>query len=240
MPRTIIIGDVHGCLEELDELLDRLGPCAGDRLVFLGDLMDRGPHPVGVLRRVRGLGAECVYGNHEDRHVRWARHEAKRRAKPGYANPMKSMSEQDRRANAALTDEEVAWMAALPSWIELGDFVAVHAGFEPRRSLEAQKRAAVCRVRWVDADGRMRGDDDPRVQPVGTTRWAERWPGPASVVYGHHVMDLREPRIDRPAPSVEHWGIDTGCCYGGRLSALVLPERELVQVNARRAYVPFA
>lgn len=236
MPRTIVIGDVHGCREELDELLARLAPRTSDRLVFLGDLMDRGPDPVGVVRRVRALGAECVYGNHEDRHVRWAAHEAKRHARPGYVNPMKSMSEHDRRANAALSDEELEWMAALPAWIELDEIVAVHAGFEPRRPLAEQKRAAACRVRWVDAEGKMAGHDDPRVPPPGTYRWAERW-SPSSVVYGHHVLDLREPTVDRPAPGVEHWGIDTGCCYGGRLSALVLPERALVQVDARRAYV---
>lgn len=236
MARTIVIGDVHGCLDELDELLARLALVSSDRLVFLGDLMDRGPDPVGVVRRVRELGAECVYGNHEDKHVRWARHEAERRRRPGYTNPMSSMSEHDARANAALTDDELAWMAALPSWIELDGFVAVHAGFEPGRPLAAQKRATVCRVRWVNDEGRMKADDDPAVQPASTRRWSELWPGPASVVYGHHVLDLRDPTVDRPAPGVETWGIDTGCCYGGRLSALVLPERELVQVDARAAH----
>jgi bis(5'-nucleosyl)-tetraphosphatase (symmetrical) len=235
--RTAVIGDVHGCLEELDELLARLAPRASDRLVFVGDLMDRGPDPVGVVRRVRALGAECVFGNHEDKHVRWASHEAKRRARPNYRNPMKSMGPSDAAANAALTHEEVAWLASLPSWLDLGDgWLAVHAGFEPEVGLEAQRRAVVARVRWVDARGRMKGGDDPTVQPPDTTLWSEAWPGPQSVVYGHHVLSLERPRVDRPAPGVECWGIDTGCCFGGRLTALVLPERRVVQVEARAAY----
>jgi hypothetical protein len=235
--RTLVIGDVHGCLEELDELLDRAEHRAPDRVVMLGDLLDRGPDPVGVVRRARALGAECVFGNHEDKHVRWAAHEARRRADPGYRNPMRSMSPAEQEANAALSAEELAWLAELPAWIDLGaGWLAVHAGFEPGRALERQSRACMARVRWVDARGRMKGGDDPRVQPADTSLWSERWAGPRSVVYGHHVLGLEAPRVDRPAPGVECWGIDTGCCFGGRLTALVLPERRVVQVQARRAY----
>lgn len=238
--RTVVIGDVHGCLAELDELLAAVDLRPSDRLVMLGDLLDRGPDPVGVVRRVRALGAECVYGNHEDKHVRWATHEARRRAKPGYRNPMKSMRADDAAANAALTDEEVAWLDGLPSWLELGDgWVAVHAGLEPMAPLETQSRKRVARIRWVDERGRMKGGDDPTVQPPGTRLWSEAWPGPQSVVYGHHVLGMAAPRVDRPAPGVECWGIDTGCCFGGRLTALILPERKVVQVAAHAAYAPW-
>ena len=77
--RTIVVGDVHGCLEELDELLSRLEVGPSDRLVLAGDLMDRGPDPVGVVRRARERGALAVLGNHDEKHLRFARHEAKRR-----------------------------------------------------------------------------------------------------------------------------------------------------------------
>lgn len=235
--RTVVIGDVHGCLAELDELLARLELRPSDRLVFLGDLVDRGPDPVGVVRRVRALGAECVYGNHEDKHVRWAAHEARRRAKPDYRNPMSPMQPADAAANAALTQEELAWLSALPTWLDLGDgWLAVHAGLEPARALDEQRRSCVARVRWVDARGRMKGGDDPSVPPPGTQLWSEVWKGPQSVVYGHHVLGLEAPRVDRPAAGIECWGIDTGCCFGGRLTALVLPERRVVQVAARAAY----
>jgi hypothetical protein len=72
--------------------------------------------------------------------------------------------------------------------------------------------------------------------PDGVEPWAARWSGPQSVVYGHMVHDLTTPRIDRPADDVWCYGIDTGCCFGGHLTALILPERRLVQVPAERAY----
>ena len=74
--RTIIIGDVHGCLDELDELLALIRPAAGDHIHFLGDLVDRGPDSLGVVRRVRALfsefpGSVCIAGNHEDKALRY-------------------------------------------------------------------------------------------------------------------------------------------------------------------------
>jgi hypothetical protein len=69
--------------------------------------------------------------------------------------------------------------------------------------------------------------------------WATRWPGPESVVYGHVVHDLAHPRLDEPRPGVFCYGIDTGCCFGGHLTALILPERQFVQVPARAAYMRF-
>jgi hypothetical protein len=238
-PRTIVIGDVHGCLEELDELLASLAVRRHrDRLVFLGDLVDRGPDPVGVVRRVRELGAECLHGNHEDKHVRWARHQARARREPGYRNPMRSMRAEEQAANARLRDDDIAWLASLPAFLDLGDWIAVHAGIEPGRPLHAQKRAALCRVRWVDHRGLMSTGNDATEQPEGSVRWAEAWRGPQHVVYGHHVLSREMPLVDRREDGVECWALDTGCCFGGRLSALVLPERTLVQVEARAQYSP--
>ena len=237
MQRTIVIGDVHGCLEELDELLRVLEPRRGrDRLVFLGDLVDRGPDPVGVVRRVRELGAECLHGNHEDKHVRWARHEARARREPGYRNPMRSMRAEEQAANARLSYDDVAWLESLPPMIELGDWIAVHAGLEPGRALHEQKKATLCRVRWVDERGLMKTAGDATEQPEGSVRWAEVWQGPKHVVYGHHVLSRELPLVDRPVEGVECWALDTGCCFGGRLSALVLNDKTLVQVDAKVRY----
>jgi hypothetical protein len=69
-------------------------------------------------------------------------------------------------------------------------------------------------------------------------RWATRWQGPESVLYGHAVYDLATPTRDEPAPGVVCLGLDTGCCFGGRLTAAILPSLELVQVQARAQYHP--
>lgn len=240
--RVIVVGDVHGCLEELDELVGELAPGPGDRLVFLGDLLDRGPDPIGVLRRVRALGAECLLGNHEEKHLRYARHEAKVRAIAGYANPMRPFTGELLAQHRALTQDDLAWMERLPVVLRLAPgWLAVHGGLEPGRPLDRQKTPLVLRLRHVNASGRFVGGDDPTVAPPGSRPWASAWRGPDSVVYGHQVHDLKVPRRDRDRGSgAECWGIDTGCCFGGHLTALVLPERRVVQVQARRAYQPLA
>ncbi|MBX3161755.1 MAG: metallophosphoesterase [Deltaproteobacteria bacterium] len=227
---TFVIGDVHGCLEELDELLALIG--TGPRLVFAGDLMDRGPDPVGVVRRVRELGALCVMGNHDEKHVRWARHEAKRRADPGYRNPMQPLPEQRLAEHAALGDDGVAFLAGLPSRLDLGDsWWVVHGGAIPGRPVAEQKAAALLRCRYLDANDKMLSKADPTPD---ARHWAVRWAGPESIVYGHHVHG-HEPRFDR-ANGATCAGIDTGCCFGGRLTAFAPRSGEVIQVPARRAY----
>ncbi len=125
-------------------------------------------------------------------------------------------------------------MAALPRFIALGGgWTAVHAGFVPGVKLEAQPPDWTIRLRYVDAAGRpvprARGD----AGEPGIRRWAEAWTGPGSVVYGHFPQRFDVPKRDEPAPGVTCLGIDTGCVYGGRLTALVLPGAEIVQVASR-------
>jgi bis(5'-nucleosyl)-tetraphosphatase (symmetrical) len=237
--RTVVVGDVHGCLAELDELLAMAEIAQGrDRLVFLGDLLDRGPDPVGVLRRVRELGAECVLGNHEEKHLRYAAHEARRRTDPLYRNPMRRFDARRAAEHARLTHDDLLWLAGLPRFVTLDRrWVAVHAGFVPRVRVSAQPPDWTIRLRYVDASGapvpRVRGD----AGEPGVRRWPEAWTGPECVVYGHFPQRLDLPKRDEPAPGVVCLGIDTGCVYGGRLSALVLPSEEIVQVPSRLRHV---
>ncbi len=229
---TIAIGDVHGCLEELDELLGLVLP-RRHRVVFVGDLIDRGPDSAGVVARVRELGVPCVMGNHDDKAVRWARHEARRRGEPAYTNPMR-MSNDRVAEHARLSESDMAWLGTLPLVLDLGGgWWATHAGPEPRRPWRRQTAAALMRCRWVDGAGMMLRSLD---RPDGGFHWAERWAGPESVVYGHHVHGLDAVRIDRRPGGVTCAGIDTGCCFGGHLSAYVIDTGEVIQVKARRAY----
>jgi hypothetical protein len=235
--RTIVVGDVHGCLEELDELLRVVELRPGfDRLVFVGDLLDRGPDPVGALRRARELRAECVVGNHEEKHLRWARHEALCRADPTHRNPLKPFSPERLAEHRRLAADDFAWLAALPHVLRLeGGWAVVHGGLSPRRRLEHQLRDEVIRLRLLDAEGFIAAS--PRGElPDGVAHWATRWRGPESIIYGHHVHDLELPRVDEPTAGVRCVGLDTGCVYGGRLSALLLPNEEIASVPARQAY----
>jgi len=234
--RTIVVGDVHGCLEELDELLRTVAHARGrDRLVFLGDLVDRGPDPVGVVRRARELDAECVLGNHEEKHLRWAAHEARRRSDPGHRNPMRPFDPRRAAEHAALGEAALAWMAALPRSLSLdGGWTAVHAGFVPGVPVPLQPSDWVIKLRYVDAEGRPAARERGDAGEPGVRRWPLAWRGPRQVVYGHHPQSLTEPTRDEPAPDVRCVGIDTGCVYGGRLTAFLLPGEELVQVPSRQ------
>ena len=199
--------------------------------------MDRGPDPVGCVRLARELGLECVKGNHEDKHVRWRKHEVKR-AETGKDNPMKRMPKPARLQNEALTEEEVRWMKHLPVKINLENgFWAVHAGCEPRVPLADQVNDQIMRVRFVNDKGRGVPLNPDKTAPDNTVYWAERWKGPESIVYGHCVHDLDKVRIDEH-DGVTCLGIDTGCCFGGHLTSAVFREDkvEFVQVKAKQAY----
>jgi bis(5'-nucleosyl)-tetraphosphatase (symmetrical) len=234
--RTIIIGDVHGCLEELEALLDRVRPATGDDLWFAGDLVNRGPDSAGVVSLVRSLGAHLVQGNHDRHHVRWRRHLEARERDPGHpAQPEPSAAFQ--KVNESLGPADVAFLEAAPVVARLGDtLVLVHAGLRPGRSLETPDRPRTLRYLWRRSH-KVMSIEEYLAAPGEGYHWSERWRGPGRVVYGHHALpDIAQGRLT--------YGIDTGCVYGGKLTALVLDDlgREaiprFVQVEARRAYAP--
>lgn len=242
MERIVVaVGDIHGCLEEFDELLRTIQYNKEQmRLVLLGDLVDRGPFPVGCVRRAQELGVECIMGNHEEKHIRFYKHQ-KTMERTGKPNPMKPMSEADKKANEELSDADWTWLKALPVRLDLShNWFAVHAGCEPRFTLEKQNPSQIMRVRYVDANGVGKALGPNLSAPEGTTYWAESWKGPESIVYGHCVHDLKAVRYDHHGDA-HCVGIDTGCCFGGHLTALFMKDFmtyrfEQVQVKAKHKY----
>src|SRR5688500_7685301 len=107
MPRTILVGDIHGCRDELERLLDYVGFVRGDRLISVGDIIVRGPDPRGTLDLLYAAGARAVRGNHEDRVLR---------AVDGHHE---GVGEAQRAAIKALRKRDVAWLKALPLWLDL-------------------------------------------------------------------------------------------------------------------------
>ncbi|MFG1778709.1 polynucleotide kinase-phosphatase [Micromonospora sp. NPDC049048] len=234
-----IVGDVHGCRAELETLLLRLGwelrrdergrPVdathpSGRTAVFVGDLVDRGPDSPGVLRLVMGMVAAghaiCVPGNHEQKLLRRLRGQNVRLTY-GLAETMEQL--------AAEPDAFVAGVATfidgLTSHYVLdgGRLVVAHAGLK-----EAYQGRASGRVRAFALYGETTGETDEYGLPVRYP-WAQDYRGSATVVYGH---------TPTPTPT---WVnnticIDTGCVFGGRLTALRYPERELVSVPAEREW----
>src|SRR5579859_4945748 len=126
MSRTVIVGDVHGCTGELEELLEQVRFVRGtDRLVSVGDLVVRGPDSRGVLALVRELGGRATRGNHEAKLLAWRRGRA-------------SLGSDHARVAEALSEEDWAMLEAMPLWIDLPEngLRIVHAGVVPGTPVE--------------------------------------------------------------------------------------------------------
>lgn len=210
--RTIVIGDVHGCLNELLALVARCGVAPEDRVVLVGDLVAKGPDSAGVVQWARESGAEAVLGNHDAHVLRTL--DGTEQGKP-----------QHEAVAATLAAPDAAWLRQRPLWFRppgARGHIVVHGGLVPGVPLEQQARDHLINLRSIGDDGR------PSKRIEGTP-WGALWPGPEHVVFGHDAVRglQRHPFAT---------GLDTGCVYGRSLTALVLPTGDLVSVPARRAY----
>ena len=227
-----VIGDVHGCYDELVELMEKLGygvtdPAQvttppGRTIVFLGDLVDRGPKAVEVLRlaesMVRQGKALCVPGNHDVKLLRKLRGKNVQLTH-GLAETMQQLETvTDRKWIEDFIDRLVGHYV-----LDEGRLVVAHAGMKERYIGRASSR-----VREFALYGETTGETDEFGLPV-RYNWAAEYRGQAAVVYGHTPV----PEADWLNRTIN---IDTGCAFGGKLTALRWPERELVSVPAKRVY----
>jgi protein phosphatase len=232
-----IVGDVHGCIDELLELLSALGylvemvdrqcavrPPEGRKLIFLGDLVDRGPGTPEVLRLVSSMvqagQAFCVPGNHDIKLVKALRGRDVKLTH-GLADSMRQLEKESpefRQVMAKFLDGLISHYV-----FDDGKLVVAHAGL--KESMQGRGSGA---VREFALFGETTGETDEFGLPV-RYNWAADYRGKALVVYGH---------TPQPEPL---WlnntvNIDTGCVFGGSLTALRYPEKEIVSVRARATY----
>ena len=246
--RTIIVGDVHGCYEELCELLELVNLVQGtDKLVFLGDLIDRGPFPEKVVKLARKIEARLVMGNHEEKFLRWYNYEAIRRL-GGKKNPMKPHEDRIKEWEK-FEMLDISYMMAAEPFIRMRakgiDWLLTHGGVPFDKPLIDQDRKKLCRTRYLDVTtGAYAGDSDPRKTPDGAAFWTKVYKGPESVIYGHIVFK-EGTNVEEVAPGVICAGIDTGCCFGGDLTAVIFEDGEqkkepfaTVSVPAKKEYFP--
>lgn len=219
--RLFFIGDVHGCYDELLDLLARLAPRPADVVVAVGDMVTKGPRPAACLELWRERGYLAVQGNNEIK-----------------------LLERDRPLLRWLQRDEVLrrgdLLRYIRSWPLVIDFpsagaTAVHGGFLPGMRVTPEDIAAhrdvLPELRWIrkKKDGWIAVPKEKKKKE--DVLWAEKWRGERMIVYGH--TPLREPRFDRMA-----LGLDTGCVYGGKLTAAIFFDGnwEVVSVPARRKY----
>ncbi len=234
--RRIFVGDVQGCREELEALIAAVGCRAGDAWYCVGDLVNRGPDSAGVLRRVRDLGARVVLGNHDLHLLRVAAGSRRPSARDRFDGVLRSPD----------ADRLIGWLAAQPVFLVENDLVVVHAGLHPAwtdvPAIATTANAAVAdhvrgalderivfatEVRYCDAHGQRPLTDDPPPGPPFQP-WDIFYKGERIVVCGHWA---RRGLV----VGARLRALDTGCVYGGSLTAWIAEEDRIVQVDGWRA-----
>jgi predicted phosphodiesterase len=228
--RLVIIGDVHGCLDELKRLLEKVDYHPETTSVILvGDMMVKGPESIGVIRYVREHKFFAVRGNHEDNALiayldRNSKHGKKKEFQFVYD----------------MSKDDIDFIRELPITITVPELslTVVHAGVHPLKTgLHQQEFSDLIRIRSVDENGKSTKEGPKGGEPLRL--WGSLYKGPPYIVFGHDAKRKLQ---------VHPWarGLDTGCVYGGALSALVINETkdshvwidkaEVVSVQSAKIY----
>lgn len=215
---TYFIGDVHGCSQELDRLLDQLELSAEDRVYLTGDLFDRGPDPLGVLDLVRERNLLSILSNHEDYLYRtMVQFLRTREMDTRHEYISRCLRSVGKRA-----PEFLEYIRQLPLYRQGEGWILVHAGVDPYQGLEATQRRDLLSMRTWPSDDRQ------------APRWYELYEAGPMVIFGHNARQQAVMhRVDGKLLAV---GLDTGCCYGGWLTAFRLEDESVQCVRAARDY----
>ena len=213
--RTIVVGDLHGCHDEAVELLDRLAVTSSDRVIFAGDLVDRGPKRRECVELAKRH--ECILGNHEEKHLRQRR------------KRIEDLIPDHAETRRTLDDGHFGYFSTLPLFVRIpeANAIVVHAGVLPGLPVERQDPHTLLHAQCIQPPASK--SFWPSKAPPGWTFWTNHWKGPERVIFGHTVLD-------RPLVAAWAVGIDTGCVHGRELTAVVLPEWRIVSVPARKSY----
>jgi diadenosine tetraphosphatase ApaH/serine/threonine PP2A family protein phosphatase len=211
MSRTIVVGDIHGCYDELISLLEVVGLGADDRVVAVGDLITKGPKSREVLELFRTDGRFLsVLGNHDLALLKYWR---------GEANSLKNSQEVAAAELESDWKKHCKFLASLPLMLELVSHIVVHAGLRPGIPLGEQSAEDLTELRTLGKD---------RTSRKGIP-WYEVYDSEQTVLFGHW------PTLE-PIRKARAIGLDTGCVYGNRLTSYVIEADQMVSVPSLQAY----
>ena len=206
--KTFIIGDIHGCFDELIALVQQMGLRDEDLLIALGDIVDRGPQSKEVYTYFRNRPNSVVLmGNHERKHLN---------------NVLSYAQEIVKVQFGADYEAFLHWLRILGYYYETEEAIIIHAAFEHDKLLKEQKEEVLC--------GSTAGDRYLEKKYAPETYWNDYYTGEKPIIYGHHVVG------DTLKIKNNTYGIDTGCCHGGYLTAVELPGFIVHQVRAQKDY----
>ena len=213
--KILVIGDIHGCYAEMTELIEKAGLTGEDKIVALGDIVDRGPDSLSVIDFFSSHpNRYCVLGNHEAKHVKIASRDTR---------PSPAQIITKGKISAEKYSQIISFFSTLPAYIELPESLLIHAYLEPGIDLENQRKHILTGTLSADIF----------IKKTYPKPWYEYYNGEKPVIAGHHDYS------GKGEPTVIHdkvYLIDTGCCYGRNLTGLVLPDFKLFSVKGRKNY----
>ncbi len=214
MPKTLVIGDIHACTDELEALLDKVGPASDDQIISIGDIVDRGPYPLRAVKFFSNTPhARSLMGNREHKHILASE------GRMEYARSRLITREQLGDAY----DEAIAYFRTMPTGIELDEAYLLHGYWEPGVSFDQQTKA----IRLGHPEG------DERLSNLGI--WEAWWPhydGDKPQLIGHREY----PFLVYEGASAPIYALDTRCVYGGELTGVLLPDFTVFSVPSRMDY----
>jgi serine/threonine protein phosphatase 1 len=212
--RKLVIGDIHSCYDELLELIDKSSLSSDDEIIFLGDFIDRGPEPLKVFDYlINEVNVTALIGNHERKHIN-----------SFYGKTRAAISQNITRMQFGENYPEfISHLEKLRNYTETEDAMIVHGFFEPGIPLNEQKDIVI--------EGRMSGEF--YLTEKYNKPWYELYDGEKPIITGHHdYLRNGEPFI----VGDKVFCIDTGCCMGGNLTGIILPEFKIISVKSRNNY----
>ena len=208
MKRQIIVGDIHGCYDEFIELLENIGITEADEVISLGDIVDRGPKSVELFEYFSSRkNAHVLMGNHERKHLNGILNYSQEIVKIQFGERYEAFLE---------------WLKTLDYYYETNEAIIVHAFFEHDKSLTNQKETVL--------SGSTSGTRYLEQKYEANTYWQTFYQGEKPIIYGHHVVG------DAPKVMNNTYGIDTGACHGGMLTAIELPNFTIHQIRVQQDY----
>jgi serine/threonine protein phosphatase 1 len=213
--KTLVIGDIHGCYIEMQELIEKAGLNDQDKIIALGDIIDRGPDSISVIDFfIKRENTECVLGNHESKHIKI------------FNGSLKPSPSQEIEINKMTVDKYkriIKYFKSLPHFIEFPEALIIHGIFEPDTLFNNQKKNVLV--------GSMSGES--YIMAKYSKPWYEYYNNEKPLIAGHHDYSKKgEPVVYNDKVYL----IDTGCCYGKNLTGIILPDYKFVTVGSRKNY----